>query len=78
MSHLLTGLLARAVTGAGVCFTKHLPQIEQQLPLADEEARRGWGPLAGGLSSFQREKPGSILPPNEDNFLNDVNSLEKE
>ena len=74
-SHLLTGILAKAVTGAGVYLPKHLPQIEQQLPVADRE---GWGPLAGGFSSFQREKVGSILPPNEDDFLNEMNSLAKE
>lgn len=77
-SHLLTGLLARAVTGAGVYLPKHLSQIEQPLPVADKEGWRRWGPLAGGFSSFQREKPGSILPPNEDDFLNEVNSLAKE
>ena len=50
-SHLLTGILARAVTGAGVDFPKQLPQIEQQLPVADKDGWRGWGPLAGGFSS---------------------------
>ena len=42
-SHLLTGVLARAVTGAGVYFPKQLPQIEQQLPVADKDGWRGWG-----------------------------------